>query len=304
MNPITAFIVPCVFLYAYLILSSIEFGASLFVLFPKLLEDDQLLKKYLNPVFETTNVFLVFFIVSLMTFFPGANLAFSALISVLFWALAVLGIRMACLLYIFFAEANNQWVHLLFLLSSFFAPAILSLAYVYMLTGAVGPVISWLLLFLVGTVWSSIVMIASSFFGLLQNQANPALSILLRISTVVFFISAICFILSCPPYIFGNTLAMYVIGLLVVAMLGFQYEDRLAFARGRFLMSCGCVGVLFFGLMTLHLPYIIYPNFTVYNSLTDPNAFHLLSLAFFAGLVIILPGLFWLYALFIQPNKS
>lgn len=62
------------FLYLYVIIASIDFGAGFFNFYSKLTGDDNIINpiitRYLNPVWETTNVFFVFFFVGIVGFYP------------------------------------------------------------------------------------------------------------------------------------------------------------------------------------------------------------------------------------------
>ena len=62
------------FLFGYVIVASIDFGAGFFNAYSVLIGKDQILaniiKRYLSPVWEITNVFLVFFFVGMVGFFP------------------------------------------------------------------------------------------------------------------------------------------------------------------------------------------------------------------------------------------
>lgn len=63
-----------VVLFCYIIIASIDFGAGFFALHSKLTGDEKkinhLISRYLNPVWEVTNVFFVFFFVGFVGFFP------------------------------------------------------------------------------------------------------------------------------------------------------------------------------------------------------------------------------------------
>lgn len=66
------------FLYGYLIVASIDFGAGFFSYYSlkktgkKNHIIQKIIERYLSPVWEVTNVFLVFFFVGLVGFFPDA----------------------------------------------------------------------------------------------------------------------------------------------------------------------------------------------------------------------------------------
>lgn len=64
------------FLYGYLIVASIDFGAGLFLFYGKWKKKDQIINgiinRYLSPVWAASNVFLLFFFGGLLCFFPDA----------------------------------------------------------------------------------------------------------------------------------------------------------------------------------------------------------------------------------------
>lgn len=61
-----------IFLFCYIIVASIDFGAGFFTLHAKITKQDKkinhLIARYLNPVWEVTNVFFVFFFVGMVGF--------------------------------------------------------------------------------------------------------------------------------------------------------------------------------------------------------------------------------------------
>ena len=62
------------FLYGYIIIASIDFGAGFFNFYSKMTGTDNIISpiigRYLNPVWEVTNVFFVFFFVGIVGFYP------------------------------------------------------------------------------------------------------------------------------------------------------------------------------------------------------------------------------------------
>ena len=63
-----------IFLFGYVMIASIDFGAGFFNAYGLLTGKQHILsrivERYLNPVWEVTNVFLVFFFVGMVGFFP------------------------------------------------------------------------------------------------------------------------------------------------------------------------------------------------------------------------------------------
>ena len=63
-----------VFLFGYILIGAIDFGAGFFNAYSLLTGRQRILtniiQRYLSPVWEVTNVFLVFFFVGIIGFFP------------------------------------------------------------------------------------------------------------------------------------------------------------------------------------------------------------------------------------------
>ena len=61
------------FLFGYIMVGAIDFGASFFNAYSLIIEKEHILtniiQRYLSPVWEVTNVFLVFFFVGIVGFF-------------------------------------------------------------------------------------------------------------------------------------------------------------------------------------------------------------------------------------------
>src|SRR5689334_3705475 len=74
------------FLFLYSLLAAIDFGAGFLFWWAGLtgrnIAARQVIMRYLSPVWETTNVFLVFFIVGLVGYFPRAAATYGVLLLV------------------------------------------------------------------------------------------------------------------------------------------------------------------------------------------------------------------------------
>jgi cytochrome d ubiquinol oxidase subunit II len=65
-----------IFLFGYMIVASIDFGAGFFSYYSTITGKKSvihgIIDRYLSPVWEVTNVFLIFFMVGMVGFFPDA----------------------------------------------------------------------------------------------------------------------------------------------------------------------------------------------------------------------------------------
>lgn len=79
-----------IFLFGYIIVASIDFGAGFFNAYSTYRGTQQILtaviQRYLSPVWEVTNVFLVFFSLELLVFFQVPPI----IMEPLYWSLSAL----------------------------------------------------------------------------------------------------------------------------------------------------------------------------------------------------------------------
>ena len=278
-------------------------------MWPALMNNDQnLLKNYLSPIWETTNVFLVAFIVCIFTFFPGSVIYFGTnLMPLIFTSLVFAGLRVLCMLLIFYGDVKSKAVDILLLISCFLFPMILSGFYTYCLNGQTDIIpssfLGWSLWFLTATI---ILLLSSSFF-LYRTKISSAINKLINWSSAGFFAAMIVFAIAVKisaPYIFNNTPAnITALTFLIISIILFFVNLKKQQPLGLFLSAALMVGVVLFSFVLLHLPYLAYPAANVYNSFTDPTAFKIMMWCLPVGLIIVSPGLWLLYYLFAK-NKS
>ena len=163
-------------LLIYGILFSIECGATIFVAFPELLGGNDLVHKYINPAWETTNVLLVTALVSLIAFFPKALPVWGVALIVPFLIfLLVMGVRVIGMLYVFYSSGTNRAMRLLLLVAGLAAPAILAGGlFPFFISGAM-PYHSteWTLALVFGLLaLVSTMLISSSFFHYLNRRSK------------------------------------------------------------------------------------------------------------------------------------
>lgn len=132
------------FLFGYLIVASIDFGAGFFNAYSLLTGRQHILtnviQRYLSPVWEVTNVFLVFFFVGIIGFFPktafyyGTTLLVPASI-----ALILLAIRGSYYAFETYGSRGHKGYSLMYGLAGLFIPAALSIV----LTISEGVLLRW-----------------------------------------------------------------------------------------------------------------------------------------------------------------
>ena len=320
-----------IFLFCYIIVASIDFGAGFFTLHAKLTKQDKkinhLIARYLNPVWEVTNVFFVFFFVGMVGFFPDSAMYFgTVLLLPASIALILLSIRGG-----FYAFENYgpdtklPWLAL-YGLAGLFIPAALATTLTISeggyITGSSNHLdLNWFELLLSPYSWSvvflaiiSVLYISSGFLTYYASKANdkPAYDLL-----------RYWFLFWGPP--------MIAISLFVFLSLRLQNETHfytavfdywwmfalsfLCFA-GTMLLTLmkkwhGFAFVLVilqmafasFGYGVIKLPYILYPYIRIDEHVVNSGMAIALIIAFILGLLLLIPSLILLLKLFVFDKK-
>jgi len=285
-------------LFIYAVLFSIECGATIFVAVPKLLGGDEAVHRYINPAWETTNVFLVTALISLIAFFPGALPVWGvALILPFFFFLLVMGVRVIGMLYVFYKEGESRTMKRLLAAASLAAPAVLAGGLLpFFVTGTMPyGVGAWLLAADFGVfALASTIFISSSFFRSAERFTRAAL---------MFFLFAAAFLIfalsrAAPHLAVGvvRVLPAFAVLALLDLILFFTAWGR---RQGmRFFSAVALFAAFFFAVMFSQLPYVIYPSVTVFGAFTDPASAQIMLGAFGVALIFLVPALGLLYYLF------
>ncbi|GAA0361173.1 cytochrome d ubiquinol oxidase subunit II [Bacillus horti] len=319
-----------IFLYGYLIVASIDFGAGFFSYYGTITGKKHIIhrviERYLSPVWEVTNVFLVFFFVGIIGFFPdtafyyGTALLIPGSISII-----LLAIRGSYYAFSTYGAKDNKFYMFLYGATGLLIPASLSVV----LTISEGGFIqidgdsvtilydklfwspySWTVVFLAIV---SVLFISSSFLTYYASKAKdqPALDILrnyaLAWSVPTIMISLLTFLALSEhnPRHFENMLSIgWVFGLSFICFLGAVYliwkKKYFGFA---FILIMVQFALAFFGYGFSHLPYLLYPHITIYDGFTNPAMATALIVAFIAGLFLLIPSLYLLMRLFLFDGK-
>ena len=122
------------FLFGYVMVASIDFGAGFFNAYGTLRGKEhilsQLIERYLNPVWEVTNVFLVFFFVGIIGFFPQTAYYYGTTLLVpVSIGLVLLAIRGSYYAFTIYGGLKQKIFTYLYGLSGLFIPASLSIVF-------------------------------------------------------------------------------------------------------------------------------------------------------------------------------
>lgn len=323
---VTGITVLWIFLYGYLIVASIDFGAGFFSYYSVITKKQHIIHKiidrYLSPVWEVTNVFLVFFYIGMVGFFPEtARYYGTALLVPGSIAIILLAIRGAYYAFSNYGSKENKWYMFIYGATGLLIPATLSM----ILTISEGGIIieqnglillNWKSLLGSPYTWSvillslvSVLYISSMFLSYYAYRAKdkPAFKILrgyalfwsgptILASFLVFFT-----INQQNPEHFNNMLSHgWMFGtsflcFLIAVFLLWKHRNL----GTSFIFVLLQFAFAFFGYGKAHLPYILFPYITIHENFTNQTMGTALVIAFIAGIVILVPSLFLLMRLFL-----
>lgn len=315
-----------IFLFGYIIIGSIDFGAGFFSTYTEWSGKKHLIhpiiQRYLSPVWEVTNVFLVFFFVGVVGFFPetayyyGTALLVPGSISIM-----LLAIRGSYYAFNTYGGKENKWFTFLYGITGVLIPA----SFTIVLTISEGGFISladgsvsllYEELFTSAYSWSvvllaivSVLFISASFLTWYADQADDHKATqLLRKYTLAWSFPTILAALAVMWNLrqhnaihFNNMLELSWIFVLSLVAFGiavwlFYREQRYGIA---FISVVLQYFFAFFGYGISHFPYLLYPHLQIFDGFTNTTMAIFLVVAFVMGLVLLIPSLYLLVKLFL-----
>ncbi|MBP3041647.1 cytochrome d ubiquinol oxidase subunit II [Bacillaceae bacterium Marseille-Q3522] len=313
------------FLFGYVIVASIDFGAGFFNAYSRLTGSHpiitRVIQRYLSPVWEVTNVFLVFFFVGIIGFFPSTAYYYGTTLLVpISLALILLAVRGS---YYAFATYGgvNKFYTFLYGLAGLLIPASLSIVLTISEGGFVSlaegfPELDYWTLFISPLTWSvvllsltSVLYISAVFLTWYAHHAKDSdagellrkYALIWAVPTIVTAIGIIIELRTHNPEHYGRLLSLW--WLFAVSFLLFiatviliwkkkSYATAVWLLIGQFLCA-------FFGYGISHYPYLLYPYLTIYDGFTNRAMAVALITAFIAGFALLLPSLYLLLRLFL-----
>ncbi|WP_077213126.1 cytochrome d ubiquinol oxidase subunit II [Bacillus dakarensis] len=314
------------FLFGYIMVASIDFGAGFFNAFSLFRGKHHILTKiigrYLSPVWEVTNVFLVFFFVGIVGFFPetafyyGTTLLIPASIAII-----LLASRGAYYAFASTGEIKQKRYIYSYGISGLFIPASLSVVLTISEGGFVqvegtSPVLDYWGLITNPLTWGfvslslSVVLFSSALFlTWYAHKANDIkASELLRkyalIWSVSMILSALCTFSLLRFHNPGHYERLTELSwMFIPSLLLFFGTFYLIWSKRNYGLAFGLlalqIALAFFAYGISHLPYLLYPYLTIYDGFADEAMAVMMIIAFIAGLVLLFPSLFLLLRLFL-----
>lgn len=315
-----------IFLYGYLIVASVDFGAGFFAFYAKVTKQDhiinQLISRYLSPVWEVTNVFFVFFFVGVVGFFPKTAYYYgSALLVPASIAIILLAIRGSFYAFENYGSKQSNVYMFLYGATGLLIPASLSIALTLSEGGFIAEKngivsLKYLELFTSPYAWSvvflaivSVLYISAAFLTFYASRANdqPALKLVRKYAlfwSVPTIIASLTTFIALSQHnerhfeamldlwwMFGLSVAFFMIATWLIYH-GKHFGIAFISVMLQFFFA-------FFGYGKGHLPYILDPYITISDGVTNESMAIALIAAFIGGLLLLIPSLILLMKLFL-----
>lgn len=319
-----------VFLFGYVIIASIDFGAGFYNAYSLTTNKQDVLskiiKRYLSPVWEITNVFFVFFFVGIVGFFPQTAYYYGTVLLVpASIALILLAIRGSY--YAFEAYGGtrgHKGYALAYGLSGLLIPASLSVVltiseggFIDLIDGT--PMLNYTALFTSPLAWAIVVLsvtallyISAVFLTWYARHAEdtPASELLRRYAlfwSAPLILSALGIIVELrrtDNWHYANMLDLFwlfgVSGILFIATVYFIWKKK-RYGLAVILMILQ-FATAFFAYGISHYPYLLYPYLTIYGSFTSEAMAVSLVVAFLFGLALLIPSIYLVFKLFFNKE--
>lgn len=318
------------FLYGYLIVASIDFGAGFFSYYSMLVNKEHIINKiidrYLSPVWEVTNVFLIFFVVGLVGFYPDTAYYYgTALLIPGGVALILLTIRGSFYAFAQYGARKSRLYMFLYGSTGLFIPASLATAltiseggFIHETGGTItfdaGSLFtspySWSVVFLAIV---SILYISAGFLTFYAHRAGdvPARELLRKYAlswagpTILASLLVFWGLSLHNPTHFQKALDYG--WLFALSLVCFFVSVYLIWKRKHlgtsFIMIMLQFAFAFFGYGISHMPYLLYPYISIQSALTHSTTGWALVIAFIGGLLLLIPSLALLMWLFLFNAK-
>lgn len=314
------------FLYGYLIVASIDFGAGFFAFYARLTKQDhlinRLISRYLSPVWEITNVFLVFFFVGIVGFFPDTAYYYgSALLVPGSIAIILLAIRGSFYAFENYGSKDNIVYLFLYGASGLLIPASLSVALTlseggFIIVNGESVFLDYMALFTSPLSWMivilaivSVLFISGTFLAFYASRAEdaPALRLMRKFAlfwstpTIIAALTAFIYLSQHNERHYQNMMDLW--WLLALSVSFFMLAMWLLYKGRRYGLAFISVMLQFFCAFFAygigHYPYILDPYISIQSGATHESMGVALIAAFIGGLCLLIPSIILVFKLFL-----
>ncbi|WP_156288725.1 cytochrome d ubiquinol oxidase subunit II [Oceanobacillus salinisoli] len=318
------------FLFGYVIIGSIDYGAGFFNAYSIITGREHILSKviqrYLSPVWEITNVFFVFFFVGIVGFFPQTAYYIGTIFLVPgSIGLILLAIRGSYYAFETYGSKGHKGYAFLYGLTGLLIPAALSTVLAISEGGFVfiedgNPVLDYWALFTSPLSWSIVILsivavlyISAVFLTWYANQTgdDEATKLMRRYALIwalplIVTAGGIVYELRFhnPEHYERLVDLWWVFGLsfLLWALTVWFIWKRKNYGTAVWLLF-GQFALAFYAYGISHYPYLLYPHLTIHEGFTNRAMAISLVVVFILGLALLLPSLYLVLKLFLF-NKN
>lgn len=315
-----------IFLYGYVIIASIDFGAGFFNAYSLITNRADILtnviKRYLSPVWEVTNVFLVFFFVGMVGFFPQTAFYYGTILLVpVSISILLLAIRGSYYAFEAYGSSGHKGYAFAYGLAGLLYPASLSVVFTISEGGFVRmtngqPELDFWALYTSPLSWSivalslvAVLYISAVFLTWYARKAgDESASNLMRKYALIWAaplaITALGIIYELKghnPERFENMIRfswMFAISAILFLITVWILWRKRSYGMAVILLFSQ-FALAFFAYGFSHYPYLLYPHLTIYDSFTNEAMAIGLVIVFVLGLCLLLPSLYLLFKLFL-----
>ena len=319
------------FLFCYIIVASIDFGAGFLTLHTKLTGEEKkinhLIERYLNPVWEVTNVFFVFFFVGFVGFFPDSALYLGTVLLVPgSIGLILISIRSSFYAFEHYGQDNKlPWIFL-YGITGLLIPAALATVLTISEGGYINEQgnhfdLDWVQLLLSPFAWSvvflaivSVLYISSGFLTYYASKAKDKVAYKFMRQWFMFW-GPPMIIISLFVFLslriqnsnhFYNAITHYW-WMFAISFIFFLIAGILNMIKKyhglAFIMVILQMAFAFYGYGMSKLPYILYPYINISDSGVNSSMGLALTIVFILGLLLLLPSLILLLRLFVFDKQ-
>ncbi|MFC0558949.1 cytochrome d ubiquinol oxidase subunit II [Halalkalibacter alkalisediminis] len=317
------------FLFGYVIVASIDFGAGFFnastIVTRKHHIVNSVIQRYLSPVWEITNVFLVFFFVGMIGFFPKTAYYFGTVLLVpISISIILLALRGSYYAFGTYGTKGHVGYTLMYGVTGVLIPASLSTALIVSQGGFIretptgGIELDFLSLFTSPFAWSivalslvSVLFISASFLAYYSSVAEDieALNLFRRYTWIWSFptiVTAMGIIIEMkwhnPTHYEGMLSLWWLFALSLVCFIASLWLLKKRHYGRSFIFVVLQFAIAFYAYGVSRYPYLLYPNLTIYDGFTNETMAYALITAFVFGFMLLIPSLYLVFKLFIM-NK-
>lgn len=314
------------FLFGYLIIASIDFGAGFFNAYSLLTGKHHLLttiiQRYLSPVWEITNVFLVFFFVGVIGFFPKTAFYYGTILLVpISFALLLLAIRGSYYAFETYGSRGHKGYAFMYGISGLLLPASLSIVLTISEGGFVSiveerPVLDYQALFISPLTWSVVLLsitallyISAVFLTWYTHKAKDEQATgLMRKYALIWALPLIITAAGIIVELRGHNPGhferlmdfwwMFALSFILFLITVYWLWKRKNYGWAFSLLICQ-FALAFYAYGISHYPYLLYPYLSLYDSFTNTAMAISLIVVFILGFCLLIPSLYLLSKLFL-----